>query len=133
MVSKASEDLPEPDRPVNTMSRSRGRSSEMFRRLCSRAPRITRESDTRADPIGVVRSHGEHLFCSELAPTEDRGARPRRRHDRGVSHTRVYRDGVVVATDIDDDQISEALAEPGTVVWVDLCNPTATQLERLAA
>src|SRR3990170_833652 len=40
MVSKASEDLPEPDSPVITTSLSRGRSSEMFLRLCSRAPRM---------------------------------------------------------------------------------------------
>src|SRR6266702_6787632 len=40
MVSKASEDLPEPDRPVNTTSLSRGISTSTFLRLCSRAPRI---------------------------------------------------------------------------------------------
>src|SRR6267154_6758426 len=40
MVSKASEDLPEPDSPVNTTSRSRGISRSTFLRLCSRAPRI---------------------------------------------------------------------------------------------
>ena len=40
MVSKASEDLPEPDRPVNTTSWSRGISTSTFLRLCSRAPRI---------------------------------------------------------------------------------------------
>src|ERR1700722_4654439 len=40
MVSKASDDLPEPDRPVNTTSRSRGISTSMFLRLCSRAPRM---------------------------------------------------------------------------------------------
>src|SRR4029078_13669603 len=40
MVSKASELLPEPDRPVSTTSFSRGRSREMFLRLCSRAPRM---------------------------------------------------------------------------------------------
>jgi hypothetical protein len=39
MVSKASEDLPEPDRPVMTTSLSRGISTSMFLRLCSRAPR----------------------------------------------------------------------------------------------
>src|SRR5579863_2095405 len=38
MVSKASEDLPEPDRPVITTRRSRGISRSMFLRLCSRAP-----------------------------------------------------------------------------------------------
>src|SRR3984893_3949178 len=38
MVSKASEDLPEPDSPVNTASLSRGISTSMFFRLFSRAP-----------------------------------------------------------------------------------------------
>src|SRR5688500_12501324 len=38
MVSNARLDLPEPERPVTTMSRSRGISSEMFLRLCTRAP-----------------------------------------------------------------------------------------------
>src|SRR5579885_883283 len=40
MVSKASEDLPEPDRPVNTTSLSRGMVTSIFLRLCSRAPRM---------------------------------------------------------------------------------------------
>src|ERR1700728_2057048 len=40
MVSKASEDLPEPERPVNTIKRSRGKSRSMFFRLWVRAPRI---------------------------------------------------------------------------------------------
>src|SRR4029079_1652208 len=39
MVSKARLDLPDPDRPVNTIRRSRGSSTLMFLRLCSRAPR----------------------------------------------------------------------------------------------
>src|SRR5688572_6296842 len=38
MVSKASDDLPEPLRPVMTTSLSRGISSVRFFRLCSRAP-----------------------------------------------------------------------------------------------
>jgi hypothetical protein len=33
MVSKASEDLPDPDKPVNTIKRSRGSSKSMLRRL----------------------------------------------------------------------------------------------------
>src|SRR5919108_4901192 len=45
MVSKASEDFPEPERPVNTISLSRGRSSVTFLRLCSRAPWMTRRSE----------------------------------------------------------------------------------------
>src|SRR5436190_16112168 len=40
MVSKASELLPEPDSPVITISRSRGRSRSMFLRLWVRAPRM---------------------------------------------------------------------------------------------
>src|SRR6185503_18182216 len=38
MVSKARDDLPEPDRPVITVKRSRGMSTLMFFRLCWRAP-----------------------------------------------------------------------------------------------
>ncbi len=37
-VSKASDDLPEPETPVTTVSRSWGISSEMFLRLFWRAP-----------------------------------------------------------------------------------------------
>src|SRR5260370_14398676 len=40
MVSKASDDFPEPDSRVKTTSLSRGISRSMFLRLCSRAPRI---------------------------------------------------------------------------------------------
>src|SRR4051812_24392747 len=40
MVSKAREDLPEPDSPVITVSRLRGISRLTFLRLCCRAPRI---------------------------------------------------------------------------------------------
>src|SRR6476619_7290207 len=43
MVSNASDDFPDPDRPVMTTSASRGRASEMSRRLCSRAPEMTIE------------------------------------------------------------------------------------------
>src|SRR5262245_18289241 len=38
MVSNARLDFPEPDRPVTTIIRSRGSSTEMSRRLCTRAP-----------------------------------------------------------------------------------------------
>src|SRR3546814_12542007 len=40
MVSKASDDLPEPDSPVITTSLLRGRVTSIFFRLCSRAARI---------------------------------------------------------------------------------------------
>src|SRR2546427_3871298 len=41
MVSKASDDFPEPDNPVKTTSLSRGMVRSMSLRLCSRAPRMT--------------------------------------------------------------------------------------------
>src|SRR5712691_10551485 len=41
MVSKASDDFPEPDSPVKTTSLSRGIVRSMSLRLCSRAPLIT--------------------------------------------------------------------------------------------
>jgi hypothetical protein len=37
MMSKASVDLPEPETPVTTVNASRGISTSMLRRLCSRA------------------------------------------------------------------------------------------------
>jgi hypothetical protein len=43
-VSNASDDFPEPDRPVITISLSRGRSRSMFLRLCVRAPRMRMKS-----------------------------------------------------------------------------------------
>src|SRR5207245_6946306 len=44
IVSKASDDLPEPLRPVSTTSLSRGMFSVRFLRLCSRAPPIRMSS-----------------------------------------------------------------------------------------
>ena len=44
MVSKASEDLPEPLNPVMTTSLSRGMLNVRFLRLCSRAPPILMNS-----------------------------------------------------------------------------------------
>src|SRR5262252_2451249 len=41
MVSNAREDLPEPERPVITVSELRGISRLIFLRLCWRAPRTT--------------------------------------------------------------------------------------------
>ena len=57
MVSKASEDLPEPERPVNTTSLSRGISTSMSLRLCSRAPRmvIAREHNLKNVDLEIPR------------------------------------------------------------------------------
>src|SRR5688500_17613555 len=48
MVSNASEDFPEPDSPVITVSLSRGIETSMFLRLCSRAPRMNNASSAIA-------------------------------------------------------------------------------------
>jgi hypothetical protein len=55
MVSKARLDFPEPERPVTTISRSRGISTSMFLRLWTRAPRTTSLSsdDRDADFAGT--------------------------------------------------------------------------------
>src|SRR4051812_17262889 len=68
MVSKARDDLPEPDSPVKTMSLSRGSSMPTFFRLCSRAPRTTRVSDTRARL--AVRANRRTLVRRELVDSE---------------------------------------------------------------
>src|SRR5690348_4635202 len=44
MVSNASDDLPEPESPVRTMSWLRGRSTSTFLRLWTRAPRTVIQS-----------------------------------------------------------------------------------------
>lgn len=67
MVSNASEDFPDPERPVNTISLSRGSSTVRFLRLCSRAPLMSIESVVNASPGrlsygSVIRKTVEHLF-----------------------------------------------------------------------
>jgi magnesium transporter len=46
-----------------------------------------------------------------------------------MRHTRLYRDGVLEAKDFPAAQISDYLEEPGTVVWLDLCEPDRADLE----
>src|SRR5713226_8752198 len=58
MVSNASDDFPEPEMPVRTTNRSRGISTVMFLRLCSRAPRTTIRSD------GMIYSCGFAVMAS---------------------------------------------------------------------
>ncbi len=48
------------------------------------------------------------------------------------AHTRVYRKGVLEAEDFPVAEVSDHLAEPDTIVWVDLCGPSAEQLHELA-
>jgi magnesium transporter len=46
-----------------------------------------------------------------------------------MRHTRLYREGVLEAKDFPAAQISDYLQEPGTVVWLDLCEPDRADLE----
>jgi magnesium transporter len=46
-----------------------------------------------------------------------------------MRHTRLYRDGVLEAKDFPAAQISDYLQKPGTVVWLDLCEPDQEDLE----
>src|SRR4051794_21810417 len=60
MVSNARLLLPLPERPVITTSRSRGRSTSMSRRLCSRAPRTEMRSGSPAGTaFGARGARGE--------------------------------------------------------------------------
>src|SRR4051794_25416362 len=83
MVSNASEDFPDPDKPVKTISVSRGSSMETLRRLCSRAPRITSLSDT-APRLPASRSNDDGVPASIVEPdgAHDRVLTDRERIDR---------------------------------------------------
>src|SRR5260221_14101136 len=75
MVSKASEDFPEPDSPVITTSLSRGRSTSIFLRLWTRAPRTATQScaitdeDSEGNPNGNITTglgaRGRDKGCGE--------------------------------------------------------------------
>src|SRR5580704_1003837 len=87
MVSKASEDLPEPDRPVNTTRRSRGISRSISLRLCSRAPRMAMTRGSRASLVGSLagRFLSKRSFIGKWLPFPQRlaaGYRARIRPER---------------------------------------------------
>ena len=46
-----------------------------------------------------------------------------------MRHTRLYRQGMLEAKDFPAAQISDYLQQPGTVVWLDLCEPDRADLE----
>jgi magnesium transporter len=47
------------------------------------------------------------------------------------ARTRLYRDGKLVLEDFSLPEISDHLAESGTVVWLDLCGPTPADFETI--
>jgi magnesium transporter len=48
-----------------------------------------------------------------------------------MARTRVYRNGVLEAENFPVEDVSDYLADPATVVWFDLCEPTAADLESI--
>jgi magnesium transporter len=51
----------------------------------------------------------------------------------GAVRTRLWCRGALTAENFPLDDVSSHLAEAGVLVWVDLCNPDHTQLEKLSA
>src|SRR5260370_30691408 len=88
MVSNAREDFPEADRPVKTISWSRGSRTSTSLRLCSRAPRIVRSVlvlvvDSATSPLYRSPVGYERMFVSADGPESapqlgDLVAEPRR-------------------------------------------------------
>ncbi|WCO68804.1 magnesium transporter CorA family protein [Iamia majanohamensis] len=48
------------------------------------------------------------------------------------TRTRAYRDGALVAEDFVLTEVSDHLAVPGAVVWIDFCAPSRAQLDEVA-
>src|ERR1700731_722471 len=68
MVSKAKDDLPEPERPVMTVSDPRGIETVMSLRLCSRAPETTSCSTYVKSSRANRRSpYGKRAICGLTA------------------------------------------------------------------
>jgi len=65
MVSKARDDLPEPERPVTTVRVLRGMETETSRRLCWRAPRTLMCVSVRRAARGSV-TVGEEVKADKL-------------------------------------------------------------------
>src|SRR5919106_4338401 len=50
-----------------------------------------------------------------------------------MAHTRLYRNGVLEAEDFPPAKISDYVADPAAIVWLDLCAPTETDLAAVSA
>jgi magnesium transporter len=49
------------------------------------------------------------------------------------AHSRLYRNGVLEAENFPLEEVSQYLAQDGTIVWVDFCAPSRDELHQLAA
>src|SRR5688572_18727288 len=110
MVSKASEDLPDPDSPVITTSWSRGRSTSMFLRLCTRAPRTEIQSWPIPDCCEFSGKPKPTFYTSDAGVPGVRGSKAR---GWRPSDLRAAQAGLPVAVrKVDDDADSEPEGEP---------------------
>src|SRR5215213_6074098 len=108
MVSKASDDLPEPDSPVMTTIASRGMETVTSLRLCSRAPETTMESWRGIHNQCMSPPDARPGTIPRLADDAESGA-PRARHvARGVTRP----DDQPVAAGL-EPAVPEAAAEAG--------------------
>src|SRR5881628_1557424 len=88
MVSNASEDFPDPLKPVITTSLSRGIESVRFLRLCSRAPPIlmnslamTREFFVQTNRLLYRRTPRNQSICRDCQPGDQRQFKGKRNAD----------------------------------------------------
>jgi magnesium transporter len=50
-----------------------------------------------------------------------------------MNTSRLYRNGQLISGKFDSDQISDLIQEPNVALWIDLQNPTETELQHIAA
>src|SRR6266852_8418271 len=98
MVSKAREDLPDPETPVTTVMALCGTSKSMFLRLCTRAPRttmfsfgerdiVTKPSLLAVRPVGPAREAESFYYSAggELVPGKAKGLPRMNADERGLN------------------------------------------------
>src|ERR1700693_3003490 len=78
MVSKASEDFPDPESPVKTTSLSRGIVRSISFKLCSRAPRMTISVCCATPFFDLPTDFRPHATCLRLVPLARLGGGGRR-------------------------------------------------------
>src|SRR2546430_7165729 len=129
MVSKARDDLPDPDSPVMTTSLSRGISTSMFLRLCSRAPLTTilfmgagtRAKSADPEPLTVSDS-SRRLRGLWAAGHEDLARAHELHHPQGTEQGDEAVQLLGVAVDPQDQGLGAVVDHLGVVVLGDLAD-----------
>src|SRR5690349_21551188 len=131
MVSKASEDLPEPERPVITTSRSRGISTSTFLRLCSRAPRTTMLPAKRL-PASQLRAHDRDGALDGVPVLRERlrAVRLEAQHEDGLGVRRPHEAPAVREADAHPVDVDDLVAEVTEPLAYDLGD---AELDRVGA